>query len=279
MRSSAKLILAAGFVAASIIAAAQLTRRSRDALDPLPAVATQPVPGAIGRAAAEPARPAPTEEPKRLEKHYQAVAERNIFRPLISPPREPGGVEAQDESLAAPAASVPSPSDRGPSAYPGQAPDPLAGLALTGITQVGDRLRALLEHLPTRTGRYVSVGEEFHGFRVVEVRGDSVLLEKDGQQRTLSLGVKRLPSDTQQTPAPATPRNVEAVKAPTPRPAAPRERRADIREGFGDEMLSWAESMSLPELERLYSQYGSYLSPEQRAQADAYLQQRRARGR
>jgi hypothetical protein len=152
-------------------------------------------------------------------------------------------------------------------------------LALTGITQVGDRLRALLERVSTGTGRYVSVGEEFHGFRVVEIQADSVVLEKDGQQGTLSMGAKRVSSETQQRPKPAATKKVEDAQTRTSLPAPPSRRARDVREGFGEEMLSWAESMSLPELERMYSQYGDYLSPQQRAQAETYLQERRARGR
>jgi hypothetical protein len=95
----------------------------------------------------------------------------------------------------------------------------------------------------------------------------------------LSLGAKRLSSKTQRGPEGAAREKVEAPKASTPAPVAPTAQAADAREGFGNEMLSWAESMSLPELERLYSQYGDYLSPQQRAQAEAYLQERRARGR
>jgi hypothetical protein len=48
---------------------------------------------------------------------------------------------------------------------------------------------------------------------------------------------------------------------------------------FGGDVLSWAESQSLEDLERMYGQYGQYLAPQDRARAEAYLQQRRARGR
>ncbi len=274
MRSSGKLIIVAGFVGASIIAAAELTRRARGWSEPPPV--RQPAPAETSEAAAE---PEPSPPPSRPEKRYQTIADRNIFRPLLLPPKEPQetetpGPEAADQPVAPPG------QDGRPSGTPPTGkPDPMADLALTGITQVGERLRALLEHVPTRVGRYVSVGDEFRGFRVVDIRGDSVVLEKDGQQHVLSMGARRLSPETQGTAEP-TAKRAEATRAlAAPRPRAPSGPPPEMREGFGEEMLSWAESMSLPELERTYSQYGDYLSPEQRAQAEAYLQQRRARGR
>ncbi len=275
MKSSAKFIMAAGFVAASIIAAAELKRRSRDGPDPSPPVARQPDPAETAGETVQPGRPV---QPGTPDKQYQAIAERNVFRPLVSPPRQSEEGEVPGGLVAGTAVGAQEEDTRAQSAGPGGTTDPLAGLALTGITQVGDRLRALLEHVSTRTGRYVSVGEEFRGFRVVDIRADSVVLEKDGKQGTLSMGAKRLSLETQAKPAPMT-EKVEDAPAPTPKPTAPPDRAREMREGFGEEMLSWAESMSLPELERMYSQYGDYLSPQQRAQAEAYLRERRARGR
>jgi hypothetical protein len=275
MRSSGKLIIAAGFVGASIIAAAELTRRSRGWSEP-PPPARQPAPAETSEAAAE---PEPSPQPSRPEKRYQTIADRNVFRPLVLPPKESQEPEAPELEAADQPAAPPGERGRASATSPTGKPDPMAGLALTGITQVGERLRALLEHVPTRVGRYVSVGDEFHGFRVVDIRGDSVVLGKDGQQHTLSMGARRLSPETQGTAEP-TAKKVEGIHAPTsPRPLAPTGPPAGMREGFGEEMLSWAESMSLPELERVYSQYGDYLSPQQRGQAEAYLQQRRARGR
>jgi hypothetical protein len=278
MSSSARLVVAAGFVAASIIAAAQLTRMSRTTPDDgrAPAAGHQWVGDAAstddGAALMEPA------ELQERERSYQAIVERNVFRPLVSAPRGPEGVEApsvlaSDEEL--PRNRAGAAADAETRAQP---PDPLADLALTGITQVGERLRALLEKVSTRTGRYVSVGEEFHGFRVVEIQADSVVLEKDGEQQTLSMGAKRLSPGTDERPAPAA-KTTEDAQVQTPKPVAPRGRPPEMGEGFGPDMLAWAENMSLRDLERAYAQYSDFLSPEQRAQAEEYLQQRRARGR
>ena len=278
MNSSARLVIAAGFVAASIIAAAQLTRMSRTAPDEgrAPAAEDQRV-GDAGSTDDGAAREEPTELQGR-ERSYQAIVERNVFRPLVSAPRGPEGIEAPSVRASDQEPPRSGPGGRPHSAARGQPPDPLADLALTGVTQVGERLRALLEKVSTRTGRYVSVGDEFHGFRVVEIRADSVVLEKDGEQRMLSMGAKRLSSETQERPAPTTEKTEEA-QAQTPKPVAPRGRPPEMGEGFGADMLAWAENMSLGDLERTYAQYADYLSPEQRGQAEKYIEERRARGR
>jgi hypothetical protein len=103
------------------------------------------------------------------------------------------------------------------------------------------------------------------------------VLEKDGKQHTLHMGGSELADDSAGDVVAAAPKPSSSERRPSA-PSGPVGGDMPVPEEFGEDMLSWAESMSLGELERLYVQYGDYLSPEQRAQADAYLEQRRARG-
>jgi hypothetical protein len=144
------------------------------------------------------------------------------------------------------------------------------------VTQVGKRLRALLERLSTRTGRYVSVGDECYGFQVMQIGATSVVLEKDKQQYTLELGSKQL--STAAAGRAASAEKPKTAEQATPQPPSPSGRSRGTAEGFGSEMLAWAASMTLPDLERLYSQYKDHMQPEQRAQAEEYIERRRARG-
>jgi hypothetical protein len=52
------------------------------------------------------------------------------------------------------------------------------------------------------------------------------------------------------------------------------------RRAFGGQMdiMRWADRMSLDQVERMYEAYKDRMSPDQRARAEQYIQQRRAQG-
>ncbi|MGQ9729740.1 MAG: hypothetical protein ACUVX8_00570, partial [Candidatus Zipacnadales bacterium] len=215
------------------------------------------------------------------------IARRDIFRPLVRSSRKGGA----DTEVSSPTASVRrkagSPLSEAPKLIAGpplpteKAPDPLADLVLTGVIEVDGRLEALLETISTRRGEYVAVDEYFAGFRVVSIEAKSVLLVKDGTEYTLSMGSKEL----------SEPISLSIAVSPSPMPlvqssqaqrysAEGRGSGGEMMDGqFGEDMLAWAERQPLSSLERMYQQYGAYMSPEQRQQAERYLEDRRRRGR
>jgi hypothetical protein len=202
---------------------------------------------------------------------YTAITERNLFRPLVAAPRGPQGAPAPPSTVAKLPAETKKPSSPPRPAGPPRPPDPLADLALTGVIQAGDALKALIEHISTRVGQYVIVGDMIDGFRVKLIRVDSVVLEKGGREYTLRLGQKELPAAPVAAPPPK-----EAPKMEGPR--TENSTRAHRRGSFLGDWGSWADRMSLAQLEAMYASYKDRMSPEQRAQAEQYLAQRRARG-
>ena len=129
-------------------------------------------------------------------------------------------------------------------------------------------------------GRYVALNEEFEGFRVVLIGESSAVLDRGGKQFTLTMGSKQLSDQAAAAPA--------GGSATAPSPAAPPSNPGGPPGGgpgggmggaFSGDMLAWADSRSLPELESMYAQYGAYLSPEDRARAQQYLESRRQRER
>jgi len=227
---------------------------------------------------------APSDDPPEQRPDYASITQRDLFRPLVKAPKTAGGGGALGPAASAAGSAVAAKAEQGKSGTSGaaQPPDPLADLALTGVIEVGDRLQALIEKVSTRTGRYVSINEDFEGFRVVSIGVDSVVLERAGRQHTLAMGQKQFGERAASAPASAS----TASEAPKPGPSASSSasspgapRGGGMMGGFGGDILAWAESQSLPDLERMYAQYGSMMSPEDRARAEAYLESRRARER
>jgi hypothetical protein len=275
MRTSVKVFVGVGVVAICALVAAELLQRARRS--PQAGAATQPN-GPHRRVEARPAaeEPATTE----LAADYAAVAQRDIFRPLVRVPKAAeGGVGEGTPAPGTQKATAPT-SGPGPAGSPPKPADPLADLALTGVVQVGGRLQVLIERISTRTGRYVALHEEFEGFRVALIGENSAVLERGGKQFTLLMGSRQLPDQ-----AAAAPASGVATSAPATAASGPPVARSDrpfgggMGGGFSGDMLAWADSRSLPELESMYAQYGSYLSPEDRARAQEYLESRRRRER
>jgi len=278
MSTPVKLFAAAGVIVICALGAAELIQRTR----PEP----KGTPAASRSSRAEPVDSA-DEAPVRLVSDYSAIAQRNLFRPLVSVPKTGegaggGGVEGGGPGASGPRAAPPSTRGSGPGSGPPQPPDPLADLALTGVVEVGGQLRILIEKVSARTGQWVALNAEYDGFRVVLIGESSAVLERGGKQYTLRMGGRELPaapSVAAATSATAGPGGPSASSsAPSAGPSFGGGQ-GGMMGGFSGDMLSWAEGQSLPDLERMYGQYGQYLSSEDRARAEAYLESRRARGR
>lgn len=84
---------------------------------------------------------------------------RNPFRPLLD--QVP--------------ANAPAPSNHPPPTQP-------PCVILAGIVEISDGLRAMLEQQPGGATRFVRVGEEAFGFRVVAIERDRAILEREGVQ-------------------------------------------------------------------------------------------------
>jgi hypothetical protein len=145
---------------------------------------------------------------------YRPIAERNLFRPLVVAPKSGGGEAAAGGAAAkggpasAPKGGAPTP---GGAAKGGPPPDPTADLALTGIIETTDGLRALIEKLSTRQGDFVAVGDQVFGFTLKAIAAGSVTLAQGSRTHELKLGAKEIASAA----APAAP------APPTPGPPAP----------------------------------------------------------
>jgi hypothetical protein len=278
MSTSVKLFAAVAVIVIGALGAAEVVRRSRD------------VPGArdpTGAAAARSSNPeqaaAPEEQPvSPSAADYSMIGQRDIFRPLVKAPQGSAGAGAPGQEGKAGAAGAKPKGEGKPSGSPSgaqQPPDPLADLVLTGIIQTGDRLQALIEKVSTKTGRYVAVNEYFEGFRVVSIGANSVVLEREGKQYTLSMGTKQLG----EPPSLLAPAPAGVPCSPSESAAGPAGPQAPGSEGaggfFGSDMLAWADRQPLSDLERMYAQYSQSMSPEDRARAEEYLESRRQRER
>jgi len=204
---------------------------------------------------------------------YAEIAERNMFRPLVAVPKGPEGAPAPPSTKALEGAGKNASGPKTPSSPP-KPPDPLADLALTGVIQTGPTLQALIEHVSTRMGRYLAVGEVLDGFRVKSIQATSVVLEKGGKEYTLRMGEKQLPSN-QAAPPPGS-----GGGGPGPGdPPQPSDRSRFRGGGGGMDMTRWADRMSLAQVEQMYNTYKDRMTPEQRARTEEYIQRRRAQGR
>jgi len=274
MRTSVKVFVGVGVVVICALAAAELLQRSK----------SRPPVGAVAQPSAPRARVEPdpvAEEPAKVEfaTDYAHIGQRDIFRPLVRIPKAAaGGAGDGAPAPGTPKATAPT-LGRGPAGGVPRPGDPLADLALTGVVQVGGRLQVLIEKVSTRTGRYVALNEEFEGFRVVLIGESSAVLDRAGKQYTLTMGSKQLPEQAAAAPAGGAASAAPSVASSPPRSSPVRPPGGTMGGGFGGDMLAWAESRSLAELEGMYAQYGAYLSPEDRARAQEYLESRRRRER
>ena len=131
---------------------------------------------------------------------YAVIAERNLFRPVgaLPPsgePTAPAGKGGNGKKRGGPGGSVPqlppvggqTPPSPPASGGPGGG-DFKKNIAFTGVVETSNGTQALIESLPTKETRFVSRGESAFGCRVVDIKPQSVSLEKDGSQFTLAIG-------------------------------------------------------------------------------------------
>lgn len=133
-----------------------------------------------------------------VARDYQFVNERNLFRPLVVAPKGEGGGSGEVPPPR-PDAGGASAAAQSPSAPP-RPPDPTADLAITGVTETTDGLRALIEKLSTHQGQYVRVGDMAFGFTVQSIGRGAVTLAQGEKEYELKLGEKEIAAATPTTP-------------------------------------------------------------------------------
>ena len=195
---------------------------------------------------------------------YRAIAERDLFRPLVTAPKSAeggGGGEAaaagSGGSSATKAGAKPPGGPGGP--VPGGRPDPTADLALTGIIETTDGLWALVEQISTKRGEFVAVGAMAFGMTVKEIQAGAITLVQGPRTYELKLGAKQIGGDTAAAPAPAAPSGPAqpAASAPTPPSGMPT---------FGgmsfdqrrDAFQNWWNSMSEEDRQRFRERRGGF---------------------
>lgn len=146
--------------------------------------------------------PAPKDEPALItlvdRNAYRAISERNLFRPLVVAPKSGTSVGAPLGSGKSGGSGSATKSQEGsirPSAPPTPS-DPTADLALTGIIETTDGLRALVEQISTRKGDFVGVGDQVFGFTVKSIEPGMVTLAQGPKTYVLRLGAKNIPDTT-----------------------------------------------------------------------------------
>ena len=148
--------------------------------------------------------------------NYRAIGERDLFRPLVAVPKAAEGGGGGGEAKGGPGGAGGKAGGKGgPNAAPGgppRPPDPTADLALTGIIETTDGLRALVEQISTRKGEFVAVGEQAFGFTVKALEAKAITLAQGPRTYELTLGAKEMPS--------VEPAAVASAPSPTPSPSA-----------------------------------------------------------
>lgn len=122
---------------------------------------------------------------------YGAINARNLFRPLVVPPK--AGEKAGAAGATKAGSGQPGPGGApGPKPRPGPTtpPDPTADLALTGITESADALWVLVERISTGEGQYARIGDGVFGFTVDRIGPGWVLLRQARRSYELKLGQK-----------------------------------------------------------------------------------------
>jgi len=183
---------------------------------------------------------------------YRVVTERNMFKPLVSPPQD-------NVSLNVPA-GIPSATSRGPSSPP-KPRDPTADLAMTGVVESDNRLRALIKNINTGASVYAGVGETAFGLRVTSIRAKRVMVAQADETYVLAMGAKEIPQDDAGSGA-------AASSAATAAAAGAGEAQRPGRPGFGPP----------GDMMRRLDQYRGRMTSEQYQRARRYLEERSRRG-
>jgi len=147
--------------------------------------------------------------------NYDAISERNLFRPLVTAPKPAGaGAGGAQAGAGAPPSTKAGGQSPGGSRGPASAgpPDPTADLALTGIIETTDGLRALVEQISTRRGEFVAAGEQAFGLTVKAITAGAITLAQGPRTYELKLGAKEMPA--------VQPAAVASAASATPSPSA-----------------------------------------------------------
>jgi len=133
---------------------------------------------------------------------YSYISSRDLFKPLVEPPKqEPPKVEEPKKE------EKPKPSP----------PDPMSDLILTGIINMSDGKRAIIENRQGTEGHYIREGEMVRGMKVLEIGENYVALEKsDGSRAELKLGAGQKVVKAESKAESQAPREQGAAPPPPP---------------------------------------------------------------
>jgi len=151
---------------------------------------------------------------------YRAIGERDLFRPLVAAPKSAEGAGGGGETKGGVAAKAGAKAGtNAPPGGPPRPPDPTADLALTGIIETTDGLRALVEQISTRRGEFVAPGEQAFGFTVKTISAGVVTLAQGPRTYDLRLGAKEMPSVEPTAAAPSATPTPTASSTPSGPPS------------------------------------------------------------
>ena len=192
--------------------------------------------------------------------NYQAIAERDPFRPLVNAPRQAG---AGGGGGGGTSAKPSGPSGNRPTTPP-TPPDPTADLALTGIMESTDGLQVLVEKISTGEGVFAGVGDTVFGFEVQEVEPGIVRLVQGAKTHELKLGEKEI---GEKTPA------AKPTEGDTKSGEAPKDAATPTGPGGMPDFGSMSDAQRRAAMEQWRQRFEN-MSPEQR---ESYRNQMRSR--
>jgi hypothetical protein len=120
---------------------------------------------------------------------YTVIAQRNLFQPLIAPPKvttpPPPKPQPPSPPVNIPNVFAPPPMPDASLAAHSPAMDKIA---VVGSVRVGDELYVLVEDLAKGDTRYVKAGDSAFGYTVKAASIDDATLERDGQTYKVAMG-------------------------------------------------------------------------------------------
>ncbi len=197
---------------------------------------------------------------------YTIIAQRNLFQPLIAPPKvtTPPPPKPQPPSPPANIPNVFMPPPMPDASLAAHSPA-MDKIAVVGSVRVGDELYVLVEDLAKGDTRYVKAGESAFGYTVKAAGIDDATLERDGQTFTVAMGEGKVGAPVRAGAGGFIPgRTFTPVGAPPP-PGAPMANPAfpgggipDLANMSSDQRRQWFEQ---------WRQSFQNMSPEQQEQA------------
>jgi hypothetical protein len=121
---------------------------------------------------------------------YTVIAQRNLFQPLIAPPKVTTSSPPPKPQPTSPPVNIPNvfaPPPMPEASLAAHSPA-MDKIAVVGSVRVGDELYVLVEDLAKGETRYVKAGDSAFGYTVKAASIDDATLERDGQTYKVAMG-------------------------------------------------------------------------------------------